>query len=96
MFVEMRHSRLPKSRGGLNYSGKEETTEDRPRAGGPLSAVCEKSVSYVHEFLRDDACSSIEDISRYNEVSTGSVYRILKEHLGIRKVCARWVPYSLS
>ena len=73
-----------------------ETTEDRPRAGRPLSAVCEESVSYVHEFLRDDPCCSIEEISRYTEVSTGSVYRILKEHLGVRKVCARWVPYSLS
>ena len=60
-----------------------ETTEDRARAMRPLSAVCEESVSYVHEFLRVDPCCSIEEISRYTEVSTGSVYRIIKEHLGV-------------
>ena len=94
MFVEMRHSHLPQSRGGLNYSGKEERPQKTGLGLG--SAVCEESVSYVHEFLRDDPCCSIEEISRYTEVSTGSVYGILKEHLGVRKVCARWVPYSLS
>ena len=41
-----------------------ETTEDRPRAGRPLSAVCEESVSYVDEFLRDVLLRRFLDILR--------------------------------
>ena len=72
-----------------------ETAEDRPRAGRPLSTVYEESVSYIREFIRFNPYCSIE-ISRYTEFSTRSVYGILKEHLEVRKVCDRWVPYSLS
>ena len=96
MFVEMRHSFTTVKRWAKLFREGRETTEDRPRTGRPLSAVCEELVSYVREFLRDDPCCSIEEISRCTEVSMGSIYRILKEHLGVRKVCARWVPYYLS
>ena len=83
-------------RWGKLFRDGRETIEDWPRPGRPQSAVCEYSITSVHEFLRDDPCCSIEEISRYTEVSTGSVYKILKEHLGVRKVCTRWVPYLLS
>ena len=73
-----------------------ESVEDEPRTGRPKSATGDLSIESVHEFLRSDPCCSNEEISKYTEISSGSIYRILKEDLGVRKVCARWVPYSLS
>ena len=60
--------------------------EDEPRTGRPKSATGDLSIESVHEFLRSDPCCSIEEISKYTEISSGSIYRILKEDLGVRKV----------
>ena len=73
-----------------------DSIEDEPRTGRPKSSTCEPSIELVGEFLRNDPCCSIEEISKYMNISTGSIYRILKEDLGVRKVCARRVPYLLS
>ena len=58
-----------------------DSIEDEPRTGRPKSATCEPSIELVGEFLRNDPCCSIEEISKYTDISTGSIYRIL--------VCAR-------
>ena len=63
-----------------------ESVEDEPRTGRPKSATGDLSIESVHEFLRNDPCCSIEEISKYTEISSGSIYRILKEDLGVRKV----------
>ena len=78
------------------FREERDSIEDEPRTGGPKSATGDLSIEFVGEFLRSDSCCSIEEISKYTEISTGSIYRILKEVLGVRKVYARWVPYSLS
>ena len=65
-----------------------ESVEDEPRTGRPKSATGDLSIESVHEFLRSDPCCSIREISKYTEISSGSIYRILKEDLGVRKVCA--------
>ena len=56
-----------------------------------LLAICQ--LSQFMNFLRSDPCCSIEEISKYTEISSGSIYRILKEDLGVSKVCAQWVLY---
>ena len=73
-----------------------DSIEDEPRTGRPKSATGNLSIELVGEFLRSDSCCSIEEISKYTEISTGCINCILKEDLGVRKVCARWVPYSLA
>ena len=73
-----------------------DSIEDDPRTGQPKSATGDLSIELVGEFLRSDSCCSIEEIYKYTGISTGSIYRILKEVLGVRKVCARLLPYSLS
>ena len=73
-----------------------DSNEDEPRTGRPKSAICEHSIELVGEFLRNNPCCSIEEISKYTDISTGNIYHILKQDLEVRKVCARWVPYLLS
>ncbi|KAI6660732.1 hypothetical protein LOD99_10287 [Oopsacas minuta] len=77
------------------FRERRETIEDEPWTGRPTSATDEVSVEFVSQFLGKDPCCSIEEISMYTEVSTGNIYRILKEDLGDRKVCARCAQYSI-
>ena len=72
-----------------------DSMEDEPRTGRPKSSTGDLSIELVGEFLQSDYCCSIEEISKYTEISTGSIYRILKEVLGVSRVCTRWVAYSL-
>ena len=37
-----------------------------------------------------------KDIASCTGISEGSVQTILKKHLYLRKVCARWVPHLLT
>ena len=78
------------------FREERDSIEDEPRTGRPKPATCEPSIELVGEFLRNDPYCSIEEISKYMNILTGSIYRILKEDLGVRKVCARRVPYLLS
>ena len=39
---------------------------------------------------------SVKDIASCTGISEGSVQTILKKHLDLRKVCARWVPHLLT
>ena len=73
-----------------------DSIEDEPRTCRPKFAICEPSIELVGKFLRNDPCCSIEEINKYTDISTGRIYRILKEDLRVRKVFARRVPYLLS
>ena len=46
--------------------------------------------------VEQDARLSVKDIASCTGISEGSVQTILKKHLDLRKVCARWVPYLLT
>ena len=59
-----------------------DSIEDEPRTGRPKSAICEPSIELVGEFLRNDTCCSIEEISKYTDILTGKIYQILKEDVG--------------
>ena len=43
-----------------------------------------------------DVRLSLKDIASCTGISEGSVQTILKKHLDLRKVCARWVPHLLT
>ena len=46
--------------------------------------------------VEQDARLSVKDIASCTGISEGSVQTILKKHLDLRKVCARWVPHLLA
>ena len=46
--------------------------------------------------VKQDARLSVKDIASCTGISEGSVQRILKKRLDLRKVCARWVPHLLT
>ncbi len=79
------------------------TLHDKERSGHPADAVSDETVAIVGALLEDDHRLTVSDLFNkiaaqypYVEVSRKSVYRILKEKLGMKKVCARWVLRQLT
>ena len=69
---------------------------DEERAGRPVSATTEDSVLGVKLMLEEDRRCTISEIVCKLGLTRGTVYRILKDHLQLSKLSARWVPHLLT
>ena len=70
--------------------------KDDHRSGRPSTAVTEKNVENLRKIIKDDRHVTYQQIQQSLEISAGSVKKILKDDLGVRKVCSRWVPHQLT
>jgi len=70
--------------------------EDEPRSGRPSEAVCEENCRAVENMVMENRRVSVQLIADTVGISTGSIKTILREHLLMTKVCARWVPRMLD
>ena len=56
----------------------------------------EKNVATVKTLIEEDACYTVQEIEELSGILSSSVLKILREQLGLRKICARWVPHLLT
>lgn len=70
--------------------------QDEPRSGRPAAAMDDYYVDKVKECVDKDRRMTCEEIASEVGVSHSSVYRILTERLGMKKISARWVPHCLT
>ena len=70
--------------------------EDDPRSGRPLSAFSEDYVTAVKRLLDEDARYTVDEISKSLSIYSSAVFMIWKPRLGLRKICAHWVPHLLN
>lgn len=70
--------------------------EDDPRAGRPVEATTDDCCHAVEMLVMGDRRLKVLEIAREVGISYGSVLNILHDHLGLSKVCARWVPRLLT
>ena len=61
-----------------------------------MSAFSEDDVTAVKRLLDEDARYTVNEISESLSINSSAVFMILKQILGLRKICARWVPHLLS
>ena len=80
----------------MRFKQGRESLEDDPRSGRPLSAFSEDDVTAVKHLLDEDARYTVDEISESLIINSSEVFMILKQRLGLRKICARWVPHLLS
>ena len=73
-----------------------ESIENDPRMGRPVSVLTEKNVATVKTLIEEDARHTMQKIEELSGIHSSSVLKILRERLGLRKICARWVPYLLT
>ena len=61
-----------------------------------MSAFSEDDVTAVKRLLDEDAPYTVDEISESLSINSSVVFMILKQILGLRKICAHWVPHLLS
>ena len=69
-----------------------QSLDDEVRDGRPATAVTPDNVEIVRQLIEDDQRIIYVEIKQVLGISSGKVFKILHEHLGIGKICARWVP----
>ena len=80
----------------IRFRERREAIADDPRAGRPVTATTTNNISLVSKMIEEEAHITIEGIANHVDLSSGTVHEILSLHLGLRKVCSRWVPHLLS
>ena len=64
--------------------------------GRSISVLREKNVATVKTLIEEDAHYTVQEIEELSGIHSSSVLKILRERLGLRKICARWVPDLLT
>ena len=80
----------------LRFKQGRESLEDDPHSGCPLSVFSEDDVTAIKYLLDEYALYTVDEISESLSINSSAVFMILKQRLGLRKICARWVPHLLS
>ena len=73
-----------------------ESIKNAPKSGRPKFASRKEIVSKIKEIIEGDARSTVRDIARKVGLSISTVHLILKKHMKVRTIFARWVPHLLT
>lgn len=72
------------------------STNDDPRSGRPATSVSEEIIKKVEKIVLADRRVTVRFVAEELKISIGSIFNIIHDHLGMRKVSARWVPRMLT
>lgn len=72
------------------------STEDDERSGRPKEAVTDENIKKVHKIILNDRKVKLIEIADTLKISKERVGHIVHEYLGMRKLCAKWVPRELT
>jgi len=78
------------------FRDRRELVEDDKRADHPKSTRTEVNIAAVADLVKKDRRIASRMIAESLNIPKTIVLRILKEDLGKRKLCARFVPHSLT
>ena len=73
-----------------------ESIKNDPRVGRPVSVLTEKKVATVKMLIEEDTRYTVQVTEELSGIHSSSVLKILHQRLGLRKICARWVPHLLT
>ena len=76
-----------------HFNDGRESIENDLRVGRPVSVMTEKNVATVKTLIVEDARYTVQEIEELSGIHSSSVLKILCKQLGLRKICARWVPH---
>ncbi|UYV78083.1 hypothetical protein LAZ67_16000046 [Cordylochernes scorpioides] len=72
------------------------STEDEHRPGSPVESVTQENIDKIHDLVMLDRRMTVRRIEETLDIPKTTVDRIMREHLGLRKLSARWVPKLLT
>ena len=78
------------------FKDGEEEILDKPRSGRPCEAVTPDKIARVDDLVSNDPHISAKELAYQVGISRERIAYILHDTLGLHKICAKWVPHSLS
>ncbi|XP_031619931.1 histone-lysine N-methyltransferase SETMAR-like [Contarinia nasturtii] len=72
------------------------STSTVPSPGRPKEVVIDETVKKLHNLVLGDPKLKVREIAETTGISHGSVFKILHEHLKLKKLFAHWVPQTLN
>ena len=69
---------------------------DDERSGRPKTATIDENIAEVHQMVLDDRRIKVREIAEVMNMSKERVCHIFNQHLGMRKLSARWVTRLLT
>ena len=79
-----------------HFNDGRESIENDPRVCRLVSVLTEKNVATVKALIEEDACYTVQEIEELSGIHSSSVLKILRERLGLRKICRPWVPHLFT
>jgi histone-lysine N-methyltransferase SETMAR len=77
------------------FEGRD-NVEDDERSGRPTTATDIKTTARLADTVRASPHLSVGKLAAEIGISKGSALVILRERLGLRRLCAKWVPHLLN
>lgn len=78
------------------YSDGRVSLNDDERPGRPVSRKSLFAVDQVSQMLEKDRRYTLRELAAVTDLSVWRIHQILHKDLGMRKVCARWIPRILT
>jgi transposase len=75
--------------------GREDLNDDQ-RSESPVSETTDENIELVRQVIDNDPHSTYDEIIGETSLSYGTLERIIHDHLKLKKLTSRWVPYELS
>ena len=69
---------------------------DDDRCGRPVTVCTEQNVARMKSLITEDPRITEKEIKEALKISSGSLDKILRHDLYVKKRCARWVPHRLT
>ena len=70
--------------------------EDDDRCGRMATTVAPEGISRVESLIKKDQKMTYAEVQGIMKISSGNLTCILRDCLGVRKRCTRWVPLKLG
>ena len=74
----------------------QEELDNETRSGRPIAATTPENIEQVRLIIDDDSHVTIEEIQEQTGLSYGTTQRIIKDHLQLTKITARYIPKELT
>jgi predicted HTH transcriptional regulator len=73
----------------------QEELDDETRSGRPITVTTE-NIEQVRLIIDNDSHVTIEELQEQTGLSYGTIQRIIKDHLQLTKITARYLPKELT
>ena len=72
------------------------STKDEHRSERPVEVTTSEIIDKIHDMVLSDRRINVSEIVKATGISQGTVFSILHEKLGVKKISARWMPHLFS